>query len=66
MEELKPCPFCGSDEPLMHNVEIEHNGKWLKRYEVYCNNCGARTLRVRQEESAILRWNRRADDEKSE
>ena len=55
-EELKPCPFCGSD-----NVHLSH---WTGQAYVYCANCMVRTevyLHGSCEEKAIEAWNRRAE-----
>jgi hypothetical protein len=64
MESLKPCPFCGFDEP-----DLVSNG--IGDYYVICarhtpddaeeDGCGARTSGVRCEskEGAIERWNQR-------
>lgn len=66
MAELKPCPFCGSE-----NVELRkgimYNGA------VHCNDCGADvifegvTLYCEEtgdtwQEAETVRWNRRADN----
>lgn len=51
-EELKPCPFCGSEARI--NDDCQHWGA------IYCNDCGACMpsggLGVKQ---AIQAWNRR-------
>lgn len=59
MEELKPCPFCGSMAELMGNGR---NIAWVQ-----CSNhdecwCGM-TSPVRTNEEAIKIWNRRSGNE---
>lgn len=51
--ELKPCPFCGSDEIVL--------GKGL--FAVMCLGCGVITKYYNTEKEAIAAWNRRASDE---
>ena len=57
VNELKPCPFCGSDD-----VSIEVF--WA--YAVYCGNCGIRGPIVGSEVEAIETWNDRKDNGKEE
>lgn len=58
--ELKPCPFCNSDE-LSHGWDEpgwdgrSHSGN------VQCHNCGAFTLQD-TESKAITAWNTRASE----
>ena len=47
MNELKPCPLCGSKAEVR---TVEHAD------QVYCPNCGARTLWNSQ---ALANWNNR-------
>ena len=57
MAELKPCPFCKSEDVyLVSETEIEYN--W-----VYCKNCEAAGPMKETEEEAIEAWNRRAGEE---
>lgn len=56
-EELKPCPFCGSE-----NIEVEDDNfgttfssVWL----VECLTCGVRSATDERESSAIKGWNAR-------
>jgi Lar family restriction alleviation protein len=53
MEELKPCPFCGSDELSHGHTFPPHQG------EVQCHNCDA-LIFAGNEAAAIAKWNRRA------
>jgi len=73
MGELKPCPFCGSDdisvtetmfrEPLLPeplNI-IESSG-----FHCTCNECAAETSIEETIEEAIAVWNRRAKQKRIE
>ena len=57
-EELKPCPFCGSNL-----IKLENMG-WPS---VYCIKCGAKVAGMGYAEdgakSAIKKWNRRQTNE---
>ena len=54
-EELKPCPFCGSEAEMLNYSENE----WLVR----CPACDGMVERWRETEAeAIEQWNRRAND----
>ena len=60
-EELKPCPFCGSDRAL---IRRDDDGEFY----IWCCGCGARTGNISPERcvdearaEAIERWNRRAE-----
>ena len=61
MEQLKPCPFCGSDatiEVLQRAIEE------LTRYRIECKCCWCATgWDYLSEEMVIEAWNRRANDE---
>lgn len=52
-EELKPCPFCGSNL-----IKLENMG-WPS---VYCIKCGAKVA-DRSYALAIKKWNRRQTNE---
>lgn len=72
-DNLKPCPFCGT------NVHIEKKPLWqgsrgyhgCYEYDIHCHNCGCRvdifgndTIYRTDEEAkanAIKAWNRRAN-----
>ena len=62
MAELKPCPFCGSDD-----VGIGHKlpefGEELTHY-VVCNKCGSKTANFRNKQTAVNVWEARAEDGK--
>ncbi len=60
IEELKPCPFCGSKSVML---EKGSNG-----YQVCCWYCGARgkyvvARSIFSKERAIDAWNRRAGED---
>lgn len=54
--ELRPCPFCGTDKPVLSNNQ-------LHCWEVFCRNCGASmSVQVHQrDDEAVIAWNTRAD-----
>lgn len=58
MNELKPCPFCGSVAVLYKNPKDTY-----KPYCVICQNgecsCNARIPYCDTEEDAVRQWNRR-------
>lgn len=55
-EELKPCPFCGSEAKHYY----DDNG-WMNTDWVSCENddCGAQTCLHESKELALAAWNRR-------
>lgn len=57
-EELKPCPFCGSD--MLEILKTRQILMLDKSYgcHVFCLNCGG-TTGYRPEKEAIALWNRR-------
>lgn len=56
-EELRSCPFCGSEAELVHPLS---KGYALDRYFVVCKACRAASTRYNTEADAIAAWNRRA------
>lgn len=54
MNELKPCPFCGSSDLLIEHMEgtILHPA-----HRVYCDNCGASSCYT--DTDCIKAWNMR-------
>lgn len=50
---LKPCPFCGSTNLVIPQGAPE--------YWVLCDDCNASTEACTLQETAVKRWNRRAD-----
>lgn len=58
-EQLKKCPFCGSEADTAYNERFN--------YQVFCTNdsCFMNTITMygmATEEDAIEAWNRRAND----
>lgn len=51
---LKPCPFCGSDDLDMYA------GRYRDEYQIYCEECGGRVGFYKSREEAIEHWNRRS------
>lgn len=61
MEELKPCPFCGSG--YIVNVSKDVCTDRIKReptHALYCMGCGTQTRYYFTWEEAVKAWNRRA------
>lgn len=64
---LKPCPFCGNDEPYVET----HDQWWSYEGLVVCNQCGGRVYKYtrrddgytekKTRELVIATWNRRAE-----
>lgn len=63
MNELKPCPFCGSEAELRgYEKELtsdENSGYWY----VMCLKCGGSVYASNDKATVIDRWNKRAEDE---
>lgn len=53
-EEIKPCPFCGSED-----VEVFPN---YGRYFAACCDCGSEGPNKERKEEAIRKWNQRPYD----
>lgn len=59
--ELKPCPFCGSDD-----IDYGIMSGTMKGFDyIQCQNCGAeiRSINNGKYIEAIEAWNRRADND---
>ena len=54
-QELKSCPFCGSDNVKVH---IPYFVDAL--YQIQCYNCKCTTALYKTEKEAIERWNTRS------
>ena len=55
-EELKPCPFCGSDKIIVEHIH-------RVRYGCRCDNCDTvQDPNARTESEAIAKWNTRQPD----
>ena len=53
MSSLKPCPFCGTPDPLL--LHSDDTDSW----RVLCTWCGASSAERGTEEKALDAWNRR-------
>lgn len=55
-KELKPCPFCGSDN-------IQFNTCWDEEAYIFCQcmNCRSTTKEFLEKKNAACQWNRRVD-----
>ena len=62
MSELKPCPFCGSDDVGIA-YRMPEFGEQVK-YFVVCNKCGSRTANFRSTRTAVNVWEARVEDGK--
>lgn len=56
MDELKPCPFCGSLKIEM--IKIDCTNEWFLR----CEKCGIEQPLYNARSKAIKAWNRRKSD----
>ncbi len=58
MEDLKNCPFCGSE-----NIDesIGLNGGHIQAYYIECINCAASSEMFVEKEKAIKAWNTRPE-----
>lgn len=52
MDEMKPCPFCGSKK-----ISLDVSGNWA---QVECDSCGSAGAVFDNKEEAIEAWNTRA------
>ena len=58
-EELKPCPFCGMDEPDWYDA---HGGEF---HYIQCRDCeGATGGFYKSRKDAIAAWNKRYGEQK--
>lgn len=59
--EIKPCIFCGNEEPLVSREGIREGF-----FSVECENCKAAGPKHAMEQVAIVRWNRAWENKESE
>ena len=59
MDELKPCPLCGSEDVGIGFERLQFGGK-VRRF-VICNKCGGRTRNFTNRHGATDTWNRRSE-----
>lgn len=58
MTELKPCPFCGCDEIMLHHGSLAAR-RIVGKYWCYCMGCRASSGIYTTDKEAIEAWNRR-------
>ncbi len=56
--ELKPCPFCGSENTRFGKYEPMEVGMSFPYYHVFCS-CGASTANGNDKLDASKKWNKR-------
>lgn len=59
-QELKPCPFCGSNRIFVATHEFDESPDY---YKVECNECESETGFKLSKHAAIAAWNRRSNSE---
>lgn len=58
MNELKPCPFCGSSLVRFARIDTETGETVI----VFCEVCGASTAEHETNDGALRNWNKRANE----
>jgi Lar family restriction alleviation protein len=53
-EDLKPCPFCGSNALELQNLVGDDD------FFVSCEDCGIQQIANHTSDEAVQKWNRRA------
>jgi len=56
MAKMKPCPFCGTDKPVL--CKYTEGTVWW-----YCSNCGAIGPEAETKSAATRLWNKRSKEE---
>lgn len=59
--ELKPCPFCGSEEIRSFSSPRFGVAIVYEQWEVRCDECGAKINRLIRKDAEEA-WNRRVND----
>jgi len=54
-EELKPCPFCGSNDIRLMPRELPST----TIYDIWCHGCLAGFPSFEVKENAVIKWNQR-------
>lgn len=62
MVELKPCPFCGSDNVGFYEDEVQTSEETTTGF-IWCHGCDFSSDSFYNEEIAAEKWNRRAGEE---
>ena len=62
-EQLKPCPFCGSEGKVFFNDEACYHGG-NGTYYIACAECTSRGKSGNDKQQAIEAWNRRISNDK--
>ena len=71
MENLKPCPFCGSEEVVPYytdenGIDYVYEGEEVDGEAtpwIHCHGCDADWFAGEKKEDVIAAWNRRAVDD---
>lgn len=58
LAELRPCPFCGWEQPLV--LRVEADGDFADDFAVHCHECGATGASAETEAEAVASWNMRS------
>lgn len=73
--QLKPCPFCGNDKPVIKTRELSDGQCRYNVKYIVCESCGARTMeRVCDgyyggyctDEEIAKSWNRRINNKEED
>ena len=57
-KELKPCRSCGARDDKVQMWDNTSDIVWEHAYQVFCCECGFRTLYYQYKEEAVKAWNR--------
>lgn len=60
MADLKPCPFCGSENIIVKGYPLKVAYRGQRHYFVMCHDCGCQTKKLYGDERKVIEiWNRR-------
>lgn len=63
MTELKPCPFCGSEDVEPALDEFAPEGHKVDWWVVHCNRCSAEYRNIHCDKEGVIEgWNRRVKE----